>query len=116
PLGAAGIFALAERAGSNILLVAAGLLAGTTYFLVNTLVLGLAMAAEGREQLWSLWRERFSWLLPHYVAYGLVGAVIAIAYNAAGLYALAVFAVPLLLMRRTQQAYLEHTKQNSDKL
>ena len=40
----------------------------------------------------------------------------AIAYHAAGLYALAVFAVPLLLMRKTQEAYLEHTQRSAQKL
>lgn len=42
--------------------------------------------------------------------------MIAIAYHAAGLYALAVFAVPLLLMRRTQEAYLSHTRRSAQKL
>ena len=48
--------------------------------------------------------------------YGFVGGVMAIAYHAAGLYALAVFAVPLLLMRKTQEAYLRHTQKSAQKL
>jgi putative nucleotidyltransferase with HDIG domain len=40
----------------------------------------------------------------------------AIAYHAAGPYALAVFAVPLLLMRKTQEAYLRHTRRSAQKL
>ena len=42
--------------------------------------------------------------------------MIAIGYDAAGLYALAVFAVPLLLMRKTQEAYLSHTRRSAQKL
>jgi putative nucleotidyltransferase with HDIG domain len=42
--------------------------------------------------------------------------VIAIAYTAAGMFALAVFAVPLLLMRKTQEAYLRHTQKSAQKL
>ena len=42
--------------------------------------------------------------------------MIAIAYHAAGLYALAVFAVPLLLMRKTLEAYLSHTRKSAQKL
>ena len=42
--------------------------------------------------------------------------MIAIGYAAAGLYALAVFAVPLLLMRKTQEAYLSHTRRSAQKL
>ena len=62
---------------------------------------------------WRVWRERFAWLLPHYVVYGFIGGVIAIAYDAVGLLALAVFAVPLLLMRKTQEAYLKHTQRSA---
>src|SRR5437764_4787724 len=40
----------------------------------------------------------------------------AIAYHPVGLYALAVFAVPLLLMRKTQEAYLKHTQKSAQKL
>ena len=71
---------------------------------------------EGRENVWRVWHERFLWLAPHYLVYGFIGGVIAIGYHAAGLYALAVFAVPLLLMRKTQEAYLSHTRRSAQKL
>jgi putative nucleotidyltransferase with HDIG domain len=40
----------------------------------------------------------------------------AVAYDAASLWGLAVFAVPLLLMRNTQEAYLSHTQRSAQKL
>ena len=116
-LGAAGIFALVAHEGAHALATAgAGLAAGAIYFGVNTGLLATAVAIEGRERPWRTWREGFAWLLPHYIVYGFVGGVMAIAYNAAGLYALAVFAVPLLLMRKTQEAYISHTRRNVEKL
>ena len=96
--------------------VAAGLAAGAAYFAVNTGLLSVALALEGRENVWRVWHERFLWLAPHYLVYGFIGGVIAIGYDAAGLYALAVFAVPLLLMRKTQEAYLSHTRRSAQKL
>jgi putative nucleotidyltransferase with HDIG domain len=42
--------------------------------------------------------------------------VMGIGYDAVGLYGLAVFAVPLLLMRKTQEAYLKHTQKSAQKL
>ena len=90
--------------------------AGAVYFAVNTGLLSIALAVEGREKFWRVWHERFLWLAPHYVVYGFIGGVIAIGYAAAGLYALAVFAVPLLLMRKTQEAYLSHTRRSAQKL
>ena len=94
----------------ELVTVAAGLVAGGLYFAVNTGLLAVALAVEGRENVWRVWHERFLWLAPHYLVYGFIGGVIAIGYHAAGLYALAVFAVPLLLMRKTQEAYLSHTR------
>jgi diguanylate cyclase (GGDEF)-like protein/putative nucleotidyltransferase with HDIG domain len=113
-LGAAGVFGLA---GHNELVVAgAGLVAGALYFAVNMGLLSLAVAVEGGERWVGVFKERFAWLLPHYVVYGFIGGVMAIAYHAAGLYALAVFTVPLLLMRKTQEAYLSHTRRSASKL
>ncbi len=113
-LSAAGVFA---AAGHTPLVVAgAGLVAGAAYFVINTGLYSLAIAVEGNASWRGAFRERFAWLLPHYVAYGFIGGVIAIAYDAAGLYALAVFTVPLLLMRKTQEAYLAHTRKSTHKL
>jgi putative nucleotidyltransferase with HDIG domain len=116
-LAAASIFTTGFDGGLGELVTAgAGLVAGAVYFAVNTGLLSLALAVEGRERWWRVWHERFLWLAPHYVVYGFIGGVIAIAYHAAGLYALAVFAVPLLLMRKTQEAYLQHTRRSAQKL
>jgi diguanylate cyclase (GGDEF)-like protein/putative nucleotidyltransferase with HDIG domain len=118
-LAAVGVFAAAPatHGGTHQLVVAAlGVAAGAIYFAVNMGLVSFAMAMEGHERWWAVFRERFGWLLSHYVVYGFVGAVMAIAYEAAGLYALAVFAVPLVLMRRTQAAYLAHTQRSVHKL
>jgi diguanylate cyclase (GGDEF)-like protein/putative nucleotidyltransferase with HDIG domain len=116
-LGAAAVFASGSHGEFHELLTAAlGLLAGATYFAVNMGFVSLILAMEGHERWWRVFHERFVWLLPHYVVYGFVGGVISIAYDAAGLYALAVFAVPLLLMRKTQEAYLAHTQRSAQKL
>ena len=113
-LAAAGVFALG--ADYKLLTAGGGIVAGAAYFAVNMGLLSLALALEGHERWWRVFRERFAWLLPHYVAYGFIGGVIAIGYQSVGLYALAVFAVPLLLMRKTQEAYLAHTQRSAQKL
>jgi diguanylate cyclase (GGDEF)-like protein/putative nucleotidyltransferase with HDIG domain len=116
-LAAAAFFRLGFDGGwGELVTVAVGLAAGMAYFAVNTGLISLALAFEGRERWWRVWHERFLWLAPHYIVYGFIGGVIAIGYHAAGLYALAVFAVPLLLMRKTQEAYLSHTRRSAQKL
>ena len=116
-IAASAVFTIGFDGGvGELLTVGAGLAAGAAYFAVNTGFVSLALALEGRERWWRVWHERFLWLAPHYVVYGFIGGVIAIGYHAAGLYALAVFAVPLLLMRKTQEAYLLHTRRSAQKL
>jgi diguanylate cyclase (GGDEF)-like protein/putative nucleotidyltransferase with HDIG domain len=119
-LTAASIFKIGDvvpqGTAHRITVAALGLAAGAAYFGVLMGLLSLALALEGHERWWGVFRERFAWLLPHYVVYGFIGGVMALAYEAVDLFALAVFAVPLLLMRKTQEAYLKHTQRSAQKL
>jgi diguanylate cyclase (GGDEF)-like protein/putative nucleotidyltransferase with HDIG domain len=119
-LTAAEVFRLADvlppGTDHRLALTGLGLVAGGAYFAVNMSLLSLAVALEGHERWWAVFKERFAWLLPHYLVYGFIGGVMALAYIAVKLLALAVFAVPLLLMRKTQEAYLKHTQRSAHKL
>jgi diguanylate cyclase (GGDEF)-like protein/putative nucleotidyltransferase with HDIG domain len=117
-LAAASVFTIWDGTGNagRLIVACIGLLAGAVYFLVNMGLLSFASGVEGHESPWAVFHERFAWLLPHYVVYGFIGAVMGIGYEAVGLYGLAVFAVPLLLMRKTQEAYLKHTQKSAQKL
>ena len=86
-LAAAAVFMLGlrRRTGASSSRVAAGLARRRRYFAVNTGLLSLALALEGRENAAGASGASASrWLLPHYVVYGFIGGVIAIAYAAAG--------------------------------
>jgi diguanylate cyclase (GGDEF)-like protein/putative nucleotidyltransferase with HDIG domain len=117
-LSAAAVFSMWSGDGNigRLAIAALGLAGGALYFLVNMGLLSFASGVEGHESPWAVFHERFAWLLPHYVVYGFIGAVMGIGYTAVGLYGLAVFAVPLLLMRKTQGAYLKHTQRSAHKL
>src|SRR3984893_17352248 len=117
-LAAASVFTIWNGTGNvgRLVVAAIGLLAGAVYFLVNMGLLSFASGVEGHESPWAVFHERFAWLLPHYVVYGFIGAVMGVGYESVGLYGLAVFAVPLLLMRKTQEAYLKHTQKSAQKL
>jgi diguanylate cyclase (GGDEF)-like protein/putative nucleotidyltransferase with HDIG domain len=115
-LSAAGVFLAGRDLGPDVIIPVVGLAAGTAYFVVNNALVSLALALEGHERWWTVWRERFAWLLTHYLAYGFVGGVMALGYLLVGPYALAVFAIPLLLIRKTQEAYLAHTQRAAQKL
>jgi diguanylate cyclase (GGDEF)-like protein/putative nucleotidyltransferase with HDIG domain len=116
-LAAAGVFT-AGFAGDlgRAVYVATGFAAGATYFAVNTGLLSMAVAIEGYQRWFAVFRERFAWLATHYLVYGFIAGVIWVGHDTAGLWALAVFALPLLLMRKTQEAYLRHTQRSAQKL
>jgi diguanylate cyclase (GGDEF)-like protein/putative nucleotidyltransferase with HDIG domain len=117
-LAAAAVFSVGwpDSQAGQLVTAAAGLAAGAAYFVVNTGLTSAAMALEGHDRWRAVWIERFSWLLPHYVAFGAIGAAIALAYAAIGFLGLAVFVLPLVLMRKTMQAYLGHTQKSARKL
>ncbi len=116
-LAAGGIFDLGERiTNERFALEITGIAAGGVYFLVNTGLLAAALAVEGHEGWASAWRERFTWLVPHYLVYGFVAALAAVAYEAVGIEALLVFVLPLLIMRKTQESYLDHAQRSALKL
>jgi diguanylate cyclase (GGDEF)-like protein/putative nucleotidyltransferase with HDIG domain len=118
-LSAAGMFALAGLVGGTaheVSICMIGIVAGGAYFLANMGTISLALAVEGRDVWARLFRERFAWLLPHYLTFGLIGGVMALAYDSISVFALPVFAVPLLLMRKTQEAYVKHTQKSATKL
>ncbi|HEX3806890.1 MAG TPA: diguanylate cyclase [Gaiellaceae bacterium] len=117
-LAATGVFSLMHFSGpiGTGIFVASGLIAGAAYFIVDTALLSVAVGLEGRESFVRIWRERFAWLTPHYVTYGFIAAVIYEAYKSIGAWAIVVFALPLFLMRKTQEAYLKHTQRSATKL
>jgi diguanylate cyclase (GGDEF)-like protein/putative nucleotidyltransferase with HDIG domain len=116
-LGATAVFSV--RFGGDVgtvVFVASGLLAGLVYFAVNMGLVSAAVGLEGRESPRRVWIERFAWLLPHYAVYGFIAAVIYEAYKPIGAWAIFVFALPLFVMRKTQETYLKHTQRSTHKL
>jgi diguanylate cyclase (GGDEF)-like protein/putative nucleotidyltransferase with HDIG domain len=114
---AVGVFHVGHMVQDSLLmLVASGITAGGAYFLVNTGLVSLAVAIEGRSSWGDVLRGRFMWLAPHYISYGLIGGTIAATYRSTGLFALAAFAIPLFVMRKTQEAYLTHTERSAGEL
>ena len=102
--------------GGAWLFVAGGALAGAAYYALNIGMLATAIALETSERWLDIFHARFAWLLPHYLVYGVVGAMITVAYDAAGVLALFVFAVPLILVRKAQLDYIAHTEESVKRL
>ena len=87
-LGAAGVFSIANSVTGHwhdlataVLGLGAGAVTSRQHVARSALRSPWKAASDGG----AVWQERFAWLMPHYVVYGFVGGVMAIAYQAAGL-------------------------------
>ncbi len=91
-------------------LIAVGALAGVVYYAVNSALLAIVMGlAETRSPV-GVWRERLAWMTPHYLAFGLIAGTFVIAELSFGLYALAVFGLPVLMLWIAEKQYLDRSR------
>src|SRR5262249_49128383 len=114
--GLAGAATFAVLPANHWAFAAGGALAGAAYYAVNVGLLTTVIALDAGERWRKTLRERFAWLFVHYLAYGVVGATIALAYDVVHVLALFVFAVPLILVRKAQLDYIGHTEAHVRKL
>lgn len=99
-----------------ILLVGPALVAAVAYYVVNVGLLTLVMALCEKSSPITVWNERFRWLTVHYVAYGAFSLFLVLGYQAIGVYGLAAYFLPPLLMRYVMKQYTERTEGNVAKL
>jgi HD-GYP domain-containing protein (c-di-GMP phosphodiesterase class II) len=118
----AGALALAASAGGGVFAVlttesstgwtqlAAALVAGATFLIVNIALICTAMGASEQVDPRVIWRERFAWLTPYYLASGALGLAVAVAYERMGIAGLAAFALPPAFMMLSIRQYLDRTR------
>jgi HD-GYP domain-containing protein (c-di-GMP phosphodiesterase class II) len=112
-----GMFALATRAGASgevKLLAAVG--AGATFYLVNIALLSVAMGVSEHMSPINVWKERFRWLAPYYLASGALGLAVAVAFERLGVGGLAAFALPPAFMMISTKQYLDRTRASVEEI
>ena len=85
------------------------MLAALANYLLNSGLVAMVIALGTEESPLSVWKERFRWLLGHYMILGLLGLLVALAYASSGFYGLVAFVAPLLVMRYSQMQYIKRT-------
>ncbi|HEY8172153.1 MAG TPA: HD-GYP domain-containing protein [Dehalococcoidia bacterium] len=97
-------------------LIPIALVAIVVYYLLNVSLLTLAVAMATRTSVVSVFREKFEWLLPHYVIFGMLGLALAVAYDGLGYVGLLAFVAPPLMMRFAIKQYIDKTATNVEEL
>lgn len=82
---------------------------GLVFYLVNNGLVAVVVARDERRRLSEVFRHDLGWLAPHFAAYGLLAALLGAAWNSFSVWGIAVFLVPVLLLRVAQHQYLSST-------
>src|SRR5881628_1617838 len=94
---------------SQWLMIGPAILAAAAHFLVNAFLVALVISLSSGSSVRTVWKENFTWLWPHYLVLGVFALAIASAYSALGLWGIAVFVIPPLMMRLSLKQYLDRT-------
>lgn len=86
------------------------------YYVLNIGFVTLAVGLATRTSIVEVWREKFEWLLPHYVVFGLLGLAVAVGYHGLGYAGLLVFIAPPVMMRFSLKQYLDKTQESVEEL
>ncbi len=100
----------------NFALIPIALVGIVAYYLMNISLVTLAVSLATKTSVLGVWREKFEWLLPHYVVFGMLGLALAVAYHGLGYAGLLAFIAPPLMMRFSIKQYIDKTAQNVDEL
>jgi putative nucleotidyltransferase with HDIG domain len=91
--------------------VAFAILSGNILFLSSTFLLAIVMSFSLHYPLRNIWNERFRWLWPYYIAFGIVAFALILGYSFAGVLGVMAILVPLLMLRFSHLAYINRTKE-----
>ena len=81
------------------------------YYVIDTGLIATVISLAGREASpMATWRERYRWLVNHYLVLCLMGLFLGIAYTAQGPLGMLVFTLPVLMMHYTQRQYVDRTE------
>jgi putative nucleotidyltransferase with HDIG domain len=86
------------------------------YYLMNISLVTVAVSLATRQSITAVFREKFEWLLPHYLVFGLLGLALAVAYEGLSYFGLLAFVAPPLMMRFAIKQYIDKTAQNVEEL
>jgi diguanylate cyclase (GGDEF)-like protein/putative nucleotidyltransferase with HDIG domain len=90
--------------------LAMSLAAAGIVYLSTTALISLAIDFDLGLPFKQIWKEKFSWLAPHYGSMGLIAYALLFSYRVAGLVGVLITLVPLLLIRFSQKQYIDRTR------
>jgi len=124
----AATFALSAAAGGTaynlldtgghgtIVRLAPALFAGAAYCVVNVGLLTIAMSLSEGLRPFAVWKERFRWFTPYYLASGPLALALTSAYASVGLIGMLAFTMPPAMMMLSIRQYVSRTRQSVEEV
>jgi putative nucleotidyltransferase with HDIG domain len=78
-----------------------------TFFMINTSFISIALTVLHGEPALDNWNSNFRWLIPHYLALGVLGLMLAQIFASSGYASIVLLAIPLLISRQTFMNYMK---------
>lgn len=78
---------------------------------INASLVTTAFSLRSGQRWLPVWKEKYQWIVPYYVIFGLLGLALAAAYLALGVVGIMAFAAPPLMMRVAMHQYVSKTEQ-----
>jgi HD-GYP domain-containing protein (c-di-GMP phosphodiesterase class II) len=91
-------------------------LGGALFLVLNIGLLSTVMSLSENRSVGEIWRGRFRWITPYYLASGPLGLALVIAYQKTGVTGLVAFALPPAFMMLSVRQYLEKTRQSVEEV
>ncbi len=90
--------------------VIGAVLAAVAKYVSTTALVSIAVDLNTGQSFLEVWKQRFRWLWPYYVALGGLAFVLVTVFHAAGWVGVVVSLAPLIMLRFSQTQYIDHTK------
>jgi diguanylate cyclase (GGDEF)-like protein len=92
------------------MLIVPMLVAAMAYFIVDTGLIATVIGLVSGENPVKVWRDRYQWLVSHYLTLCTLGLFVGLAYMTSGPLGVIVFTMPVLMMRVAMKQYISQTE------
>ncbi|MDA0353202.1 MAG: EAL domain-containing protein [Chloroflexi bacterium] len=79
-------------------------------FTMNSVLVAGIVSLTGEQGVVAVWREKYAWLAPHYLAFGVAAYAMVISFLALGTIGAAIFAMPVVMLWFAVRQYTDRTR------
>jgi diguanylate cyclase (GGDEF)-like protein/PAS domain S-box-containing protein len=106
----------APTSGQILELLPLALGATLVAFSINSVLVAGVVSLTGEQGIAAVWREKYAWLAPHYLAFGVAAYAMVVSFLALGAIGAAIFAMPIVMLWFAVRQYTDRTRETTVEL